>query len=167
MLRRSFRTLVILLTLAVGVAVGPVAGQAIQDGPNAREAEKAIAQLRSPYCPGAMLEVCTSYSGAMLRDSIYQLAAQGMTSSELVEWMLSRHGEEYRAVPPRTGFGLFAWIVPPAILLLGAAGVAFWLRSNRPSDAAVVAGGPELSEADRDALTTALRAWETSGEEEV
>jgi cytochrome c-type biogenesis protein CcmH/NrfF len=156
-----------MLLLGALAFAGPLTGQSIQDRPNAEEAERAIAQLRSPYCPGVMLEVCTSYGGAMLRDSIYQLAAEGMTSDELVEWMLSRHGEEYRAVPPRTGFGLFSWIVPPAILMLGLAGVTLWLRAHRAPEPAVAEAASELSETDRATLTAALRAWEDSGEEEV
>jgi cytochrome c-type biogenesis protein CcmH len=165
------RTFPILLLL-LGSYLVPVdlsaAAQRVADRPNAEEAERAIDRLRSPYCPGFMLEVCTSYQAALLRDSIYDLAAQGMTSDELVEWMIARHGEEWRAVPPRTGAGLLAWIIPPFVLLLGVGAAVFWLRSNRAQHTAVAVEPTALSDSDRAALTAALRDWEaTGGEEEV
>jgi len=83
------------------------------------EAVRAINGLRSPYCPGLMLEVCPSEPAKILRDSIQDLAEAGMTSAELVEWMLGNHGEEYRAVPLTRGTGLWAWLAPPLALLLG------------------------------------------------
>src|SRR5687767_7299807 len=45
-------------------------------GPTVRhpEATKAITRLKSPYCPGFMLEVCSSSGGAALRDTIEGLA---------------------------------------------------------------------------------------------
>ena len=40
-------------------------------------AEQAISRLKSPYCPGLMLEVCTSLEAAMLRDSLQVMAREG------------------------------------------------------------------------------------------
>jgi cytochrome c-type biogenesis protein CcmH/NrfF len=91
------------------------------EGPYERhpEAVEAIRQLKSPYCPGLMLEVCPSGGGAALRDSIENLADSGWASAEIVEWVIGRHGESYRAVPLREGAGLLAWLMPPAGVLLG------------------------------------------------
>src|SRR5690606_17734248 len=95
---RAFRSCWIALAL-IALVSGAVVAQDVGERPNAEEARRAIGQLRSPYCPGFMLETCTSSQAAELRDSIYDLAAQGMSSDELVEWMLSRHGEQWRALP--------------------------------------------------------------------
>ncbi|MGH7457871.1 MAG: cytochrome c-type biogenesis CcmF C-terminal domain-containing protein [Longimicrobiaceae bacterium] len=92
------------------------------------EARAAIGRLKSPYCPGLMLEVCPSGQAAALRDSIHDLAGTGMDAGQLVAWTLARHGEEYRAVPQRKGFGVWAWLIPPGVLLLGALLVAWKLR---------------------------------------
>lgn len=98
------------------------------------EARRAISQLLSPYCPGFMLEVCPSSEAQALRDSIHARALQGASSTELVEWMLADYGEEYRAVPQSRGSGLFAWILPPLALLMGALGVVMALRRFRPTE---------------------------------
>lgn len=164
--RQLFQLLLIGLALVAGPTA--VSAQRSQDRPNADQAEAAIAQLRSPYCPGLMLEVCPSPSAAALRDSIYDLAAQGETTDQIVGWMLARHGEEWRGVPQRSGVGLWAWIVPPIALLIGIGLVAGWMRSSRAqSEMVETSPATEMSDGDREKLAAALREWEESGEDEV
>lgn len=169
-IRRLFQrvgllTRVGIAVLAIGAVVSPGTLSA-QQRPNAEVAQRAISQLRSPYCP-TMLETCTSAAGAALRDSIYDLAEAGMTSEEIIEWMIDRHGEEYRAAPQRSGAGLWAWIIPPAFLLLAAAVVTLWIRDRRASAPQSPAPTSSLSDEDRDKLSAALREWEEMGEEVV
>jgi cytochrome c-type biogenesis protein CcmH/NrfF len=114
-----------------------------------------------------MLSVCTSYQAAALRDSIYDLAAAGMTAPELVEWMLEGHGEEWRAIPQRSGAGLWAWIIPPLALLVGLGVILGWLRANRASEERYATPPSPLSEGEREQLAAAMREWDETGEEEV
>lgn len=155
----------ILLGLALGCAPVAVAGQAQYELPRGEagpmawhpQAKEAIEQLKSPYCAGMMLEVCSSSQGAALRDSIQQLALGGQTSEELVDWVLANHGEQYRALPERSGMSLIlAWLVPPFAVLLGVGIVVVALRKMR-SDAPKVAvpEGP-LSAEDEARLRDAL-----------
>jgi cytochrome c-type biogenesis protein CcmH/NrfF len=128
------------------------------------EAVKAIEQIKSPYCPGLMLEVCTSAGGAALRDSIETLADQGWAADSIVAWVLANHGEEYLGLPRREGKALVAWIVPPVAVLLGFALVLVALRQmarNRPAPPAP----RDLSRAEEQKLEDALRALEA--EEDV
>jgi cytochrome c-type biogenesis protein CcmH len=148
-MRNIMAVLLLLLTAPVAVLI------AQDPRPNAAVADQAIAQLKSPYCPGLMLEVCPSEPAAALRDSIRDLAAEGYSSNQLVEWVLSRHGEEWRGVPKRSGAGLWAWLVPPLMLVLGAGFVAYRLREARP-DAVRPLPGSELSDAERSELAAAL-----------
>lgn len=151
--------------LAIGMAV-PAGPLSAQQRPNAEVAQRAISQLRSPYCP-TMLETCTSAAGAALRDSIYDLAEAGMTSEEIIEWMIDRHGEEYRAAPQRSGAGLWAWIIPPAFLILAATVVTLWIRERRASAPEPAGPTSSMSDEDREKLSAALREWEEMGEEVV
>ncbi len=128
------------------------------------EAVKAIAQIKSPYCPGLMLDVCTSAPGAALRDSIDDLAYQGWASDSIVSWVLANHGEEYLGLPRREGKALVAWIVPPVAVLLGFTLVIVALRQMAKGRAAP-AVARDLSRADEQKLKEALR--ELEAEEDV
>lgn len=135
------RALTLVATLVAGLvlALAPVAPLAsplegqIPEGVEGTfrphpEAEKAISRLLSPFCPGFMLSQCPAAESLALRDSLQAFALQGWNADALEAWMLSRHGEEYRAVPKRSGAGLLAWILPPMALLLGLGGVGVALR---------------------------------------
>jgi cytochrome c-type biogenesis protein CcmH/NrfF len=109
-----------------------------------------------------MLEVCPSPQAELLRDSIRDLAAAGKSKNEIVAWTLARHGEEWRAIPRRSGTGLWAWIVPPLALLAASVWLArrgWTLRRTAPPP--VKAG--ELSPADRARLEAELRELERIG----
>lgn len=108
------------------------------------EAERAISRLLSPFCPGFMLSQCPAAESLALRDSIQALALQGWNADALEAWMLANHGEEYRAVPQRSGAGLLAWILPPIALMLGAGVVAGALRRLR-GDPEVASGSPVVA----------------------
>lgn len=176
--RAGKRSSVLLLLLLPGILPWGPPGSVLRMGPEPLraqgvvpgadhsmhpEAARAISRLRSPYCPGLMLEVCPSPQAARLRDSIRVLAEGGMTSAELVEWMLADYGEEYRAVPEPRGAGLLAWLVPPLALLLGAVGLAIAIRrlSLRRADRAEEGPPGELSEGDQARIRDALRELET------
>ncbi|HEX5872130.1 MAG TPA: cytochrome c-type biogenesis protein CcmH [Longimicrobium sp.] len=141
------------------VTAGSLAGQVSEDEAR-KTADAAIARLRSPYCPGLMLEVCPSTPAEALRDSIRVAAAQGQSAEAIVEDVLARHGEEWRAVPKRSGAGLLAWLILPLALVVG--GLVLWgrikvMRSQGPAPAA--AGGT-MSEEERTRLAAALREFE-------
>lgn len=125
------------------------------------EASEAISGLRSPYCPGLMLEVCTSAGAAALRDSIQAMAESGLEADTIIERVLARYGEEWRAEPRRSGAGLWAWLLPPLFLTAGIAVVIARARvRRRPADPAFVARAPDERDAER--LRQALLSLEES-----
>ena len=123
------------------------------------EALEAIGKLRSPFCPGLMLEVCPSFEADALRDSIQGAAEAGWSADSLVEWMIAGHGEEYRAFPRAAGTGLLAWFIPPTVLLLGLGVVVLVLRRLRgePEAPPPALSGTEIERLDA-ALTELERA---------
>jgi cytochrome c-type biogenesis protein CcmH/NrfF len=129
------------------------------------EAEAAISRLKSPFCPGLMLEVCPSPPAAVLRDSIQILAAEGWSRDSLVAWVVNSYGQEYLALPEARGKGLLAWAIPPLALLLGlgvVAGVLWRVRGRRVGQD--VRPAAALSEEDSERLGAALRELEASEE---
>lgn len=145
----------VLLGLADGalspIAVSPLAAaelstvpavvQAPARTPAEAEAERAIELLKSPFCPGLMLEVCPTDSARALREDIEGMAAAGLDSDSIVEVVVAERGEIYRALPLARGRGLLAWLAPPLALLLGLAGIFLFLRGSlapAPAEASAV-----------------------------
>ncbi len=127
-------------------------------------ARAAIQQLRSPYCPGLMLEVCPTTQAKLLRDSLQMMAWEGATSDSIVSWMLASYGDEYRGVPLTRGGGLLAWLMPPIVLLAGFIIVALALRHFRRSREVDLPPITPLSEEDETILAAALQELKESEE---
>ena len=126
------------------------------------EALKAIDVLKSPYCPGFMLEVCPSPGGAALRDTIQTMAEDGLPTDSIVEQLIARYGEEWRALPKMSGEALLAWVVPPFALIVGVIGVVVGLKKmRRPREGPAPA---EVSDEERSRLDAALRELEAEEE---
>ena len=168
-MRKTVRSLGFLATVVIAAQVQPLVAQgpgAALEGPREPHpaADEAISRLKSPYCPGQMLEVCTSYTGAALRDSMQAMAREGWTTDELVDWMLSRHGEEYLAYPSVSGTGLWAWLVPPAAIILGVLAVVAALRYMRQGAPPVETVNAELSAEEEDRLREAMKEMDSAEE---
>lgn len=172
---RTLRTCGLVLIASLGTSMIPTLGASMTTAQDAQDglrtpsephpvADEAISRLKSPYCPGLMLEVCTSYQGALLRDSLQTMAREGGSTDELVEWMLARHGEEYLAYPRASGRGLLAWLVPPGALLLGVGVVIVALRYMRDPTKDGVETGRELSTEEELKLREALREMDAAEE---
>ena len=167
----SRATLLAALCLAVPAALSAQAANELPpdgEGPSERHpaAQGAIDQLKSPYCPGLMLEVCPSPGGAALRDSLQELALAGGSTDELVEWVIGNHGEHWRAMPKRSGASLvLAWLVPPIGVLAGLGLVIVALRRMRASAPKPVTHEGPLSDEEEARLREALR--ELDAEEEA
>lgn len=127
-------------------------------------AEKAIASLKSPYCPGFMLEVCTSPQAAVLRDSLQTMAEAGGTADELIDWVLANHGDTLLAMPRAEGRGLVAWVVPPAVFLLGLTVVVLALRTMKRNAGPEDDKSAELSSAEEARLAGAIKQLEEEEE---
>ncbi len=166
---KTVRGLACLVVMVLAAQAQPLVAQGQDDalrGPLEPHpaADEAIARLKSPYCPGQMLEVCTSYTGALLRDSIQTLAREGMTTDELVEWMLARHGEEYLAYPRASGAGLLAWLVPPIAMVVGVLVVVATLRYMRRSAPPEETVTTELSSEEEERLREAMKEMDSAEE---
>jgi cytochrome c-type biogenesis protein CcmH len=125
------------------------------------EANSAMTQLRSPYTPSHTVDMCPS--SPALRDTIRVAAASGMSSDEIVEGVIARHGEQLRIVPKRSGAGLFAWIATPLLLLIGGGLIVARLRRDQAESAEHPAPPDALNDDERSRLTAALGRFDSDG----
>jgi len=85
-------------------------------------------ELMSPYCPGRTLAACTSDQAAELRQWILLQEAAGASQEEVMGVLEQRFGDVIRSSPEAEGWGLAAWLLPGAVLLVGALAVVGVLR---------------------------------------
>jgi cytochrome c-type biogenesis protein CcmH/NrfF len=84
------------------------------------------------------------------RAFINDLIAKGYTKHRIEQALVAQYGQSVLALPPAHGFNLTVYVLPPAILLLGAGGLAValprWRRRTRA--AADVTSAPPLDPGD-------------------
>jgi cytochrome c-type biogenesis protein CcmH len=77
------------------------------------------------------------------RRFISELIAQGESKAQIERALVAQYGPSVLALPPAHGFNLTVYVLPPAIVVLGAVGLAFALpRWRRRTRAAASAAAP-------------------------
>jgi cytochrome c-type biogenesis protein CcmH len=106
------------------------------------------------------LEVAQSPQANSERAYIRGLIAQGETKSQILNNLVAQYGPAVLGKPPAHGFNLTVYIIPVAILALGAAIVAFtlprWRRRTRASTRERAPTAPALDPADAQRLDQEL-----------
>ena len=123
-----------------------LAGKSLQGEALDREATNLYQQVFSPFCPGRSLNDCPSSKAAELKDQLRAELESGKPPEVILDEVIQKFGEQYRAVPRFTGVGMFVWIAPIAFVVIGL-GIAISLSIRRRKSAPVktVRGAPALS----------------------
>jgi len=117
------------------------------------------------YCGCANLTIrdCSCGTAAGIKADIAARLAKGQSSDQVVAAYVSRHGEQIRSAPERSGFNLIAWIMPFAAILAGALMIVALTRRWQARGVAALpgpdtlAGGATASPADRETLDRIAR----------
>jgi cytochrome c-type biogenesis protein CcmH len=108
-------------------------------------------QLRCPICQGLSVGDSPSELANEMRTLVREQLQQGKTPAQVLDYFTQRYGEWILLAPPKHGFNLVIWILPFALLPIGAAivyvGARRWVR--RSSVAEVVAPPPDSPYAER------------------
>jgi cytochrome c-type biogenesis protein CcmH len=112
------RLVVILLMLAMlaGTAV-PTVAAAAQVRQRAT-VEQMYNDLMCVLCHES-LAVAQSAESYQERSYVRQFVAQGLTAKQIEDRMVGLYGTGVLAQPPKHGFGLLAYIIPPVVVVLG------------------------------------------------
>lgn len=98
------------------------------DTPTDDEVNAIAKQLYCPVCENTPLDVCPTEACRQWRELIRTQLSQGMTEAEIKQYFVENYGARVLAEPPRTGLNWLVYLLPPVIILLGA---AFLFRSFR------------------------------------
>ena len=117
---KKFNIIILIVIVLSLFAVGTVAAQG--DGPESISDDEvnAIAkQLFCPVCENTPLDVCETQACKQWRELIRLKLSEGWTEQEIKEYFVANYGARVLSEPPREGFYLLVYFVPPAIILVG------------------------------------------------
>lgn len=113
---------------------------------------------------GVPLDIAESPQATQERGYIRQLVAQGKTKQEIKDELVAQYGDRVLALPKDDGFGLAAYLVPIAIVLIAlAAGIFFvpkWRQKRNGPNGDALDQGPALTDADARRLEEDLARYE-------
>jgi len=91
-------------------------------------------QLRCPVCQGLSVGDSPSELANEMRALIRAQLQQGKTPAQVLDYFVQRYGEWILLAPPKHGFNLIVWVLPFALLPIGAAlvylGARRWVRNS-------------------------------------
>jgi cytochrome c-type biogenesis protein CcmH len=97
-------------------------------------------EVMCPVC-GTTLDQSRSPAAEQIKRVIARRIAAGDTSTEIKNRLVAEYGEAILAAPPRHGFGLLAWWLPIAGIVVAAVlvgvGAWRWSRAREPAARAV------------------------------
>lgn len=112
---------------------------------------------------GVPLDIAESPQATQERGYIRQLVAQGKTKQEIKDELVAQYGDRVLALPKDDGFGLAAYLVPIAIVVIALAAGLFFVpkwRRKRTGDGDALDQGPALTDADARRLEEDLARYE-------
>jgi len=119
--------------------------------------QEVASELMSPACPGRLVINCSSGEADQLRTLIKQKVDEGWNKKQIMKYFADIYGDEYLAAPAKQGFYLLAWVVPFAVVGVGAFVILLvmriWRKSGRLKESIPL---ETLSGADKGALSEKL-----------
>lgn len=85
-------------------------------------------EVRCPTC-NTSLDVSNAPIALSMKEFIRTSIDQGMSKQQIIDALVADFGEDVLATPPKSGFGLTAWLVPIGVALAGLVLVPVLTRS--------------------------------------
>lgn len=88
-------------------------------------------QLKCPVCQSESVADLPSLIAQQMRGVIRQQLQAGRSEQQVMQYFINTYGEQIAWSPPWQGFTLLAWLVPIALILIGAGLLFLTLREWR------------------------------------
>lgn len=132
-----------------------------------QQVREVASQLRCLQCQGLSAWESNTESSLQMRAEIREMLEQGMSPREIIDHYVERYGTWVLITPPFHGFGVLAYVVPAAGLVVGAVALRRLIRAGWAKPAAGAAGGsgadgslPDRRRGTPSLLDEALRRFE-------
>ena len=88
-------------------------------------------QLKCPVCQSESVADSPALIAQQMRGVIRQQLQSGKSEQQVIQYFINTYGDQIVWSPPWQGFTLLAWLVPIALVLIGAVLLFFTLREWR------------------------------------
>lgn len=131
-----FAVLGLVLVLGAGAAWAAVSPDEMLDDPVLEQRARALGQeLRCLVCQNQSIDDSDAPLAGDLRRIVRERLLAGDTDEEIKQYLVARYGKFVLLEPPVEPATWILWAGPFAVLLLGAAGVGWYLRRRaRPAE---------------------------------
>ncbi len=143
------------IILACGAA-RPVSVSAQEETPITDDQVNEVAgQMYCPVCENVPLDVCSTTACVQWRELIREKISQGWTDEQIKEYFANQYGDQVLATPPRKGINWLVYLLPPAVILAGAAYLFLSMRRMRtaPQDTTI----PDIADPDIERVEAELQ----------
>jgi cytochrome c-type biogenesis protein CcmH len=121
------------------LALALVIGSGVLSGKPQTQAQRAAsieAVVRCPSCIDVSVAQSVQTTALAVRHQIQRQVAQGRTTAQIEQSLVSQYGQTILLEPPDSGGFAVIWILPIVAggVALGVVGVLFWRRSRQFAD---------------------------------
>ncbi|MEX1247541.1 MAG: cytochrome c-type biogenesis protein CcmH [Anaerolineales bacterium] len=110
---------VLVLLVLIGGAVMPTVAQEDGPTPSPDQVNKIASNLYCPVCANVPLDACGTAACAQWRQQIADLLEEGYSEQQIYDYF-AQYGPGVLAAPPAGGLNWLIYVLPPAVILLGA-----------------------------------------------
>ena len=106
---------IIVISLFAAMPVSAQGGDEVSDD----EVNAIARELFCPVCENTPLDVCETQACKQWRELIRLKLSEGWTEAEIKQYFVDNYGARVLSEPPKEGFNLLVYFVPPVIILVG------------------------------------------------
>ena len=118
--------------------------------PTDDEVNAVASKLYCPVCESTPLDVCPTEACKDWRELIRTMLSEGKTEDEILQHFEDQYGARVLAEPPKQGFYWLIYLLPPAVILIGAIILFRSLKEWTKPKAASAGLGEARSESSKD-----------------
>jgi cytochrome c-type biogenesis protein CcmH len=122
--------------VAAALFVGAVAAACATDAvvlPLEDRAHELNKTIMCPVCPGESIDQSQNALARQMRVIVAEKLEQGWSENQIQTFFVERYGPSVLMEPPRRGFGLLAWLLPPVGVVAAVVALYAALRVMRRS----------------------------------
>jgi cytochrome c-type biogenesis protein CcmH len=116
---KKFNLFALAIILFSLFSVSPVSAQGGGGDVSDDEVNAIARDLFCPVCENTPLDVCETQACKQWRELIRLKLSEGWTEEEIKQYFVDNYGARVLSEPPREGFNLLAYLVPPTLILIG------------------------------------------------